>query len=55
MAALGQDGSTLRPLGNDFLAGWREVIVNPATPSIARAYDYWLGGDRKSRRGPAGR
>ena len=25
-------------------AGWREAGVDPTKPSIARVYDYWLGG-----------
>ena len=45
MAALGQDSATAQAGRDDFLAGWREIIVNPATPSIARVYDYWLGGN----------
>ena len=27
-------------------AGWRDAEVDPAKPSIARIYDYWLGGTR---------
>jgi hypothetical protein len=45
MAVLGQDDTAAQADQADFLAGWREVIVNPAMPSIARVYDYWLGGD----------
>jgi hypothetical protein len=45
MAVLGQDGTAAQADQDDFLGGWREVIVNPAMPSIARVYDYWLGGD----------
>ena len=30
--------------GPDRFAGWREAGVNPTKPSIARVYDYWLGG-----------
>src|SRR6266702_3677289 len=26
------------------VAGWREAGVDPTKPSIARVYDYWLGG-----------
>lgn len=28
----------------DLFSGWREAGVDPTKPSIARVYDYWLGG-----------
>jgi hypothetical protein len=28
----------------ELFAGWREAGVDPTKPSIARVYDYWLGG-----------
>lgn len=31
--------------GRDLFAGWGEAGVDPSKPSIARVYDYWLGGD----------
>lgn len=31
--------------GREVYEGWREAGVDPSKPSIARVYDYWLGGD----------
>jgi hypothetical protein len=43
MPALGHNGTEAQADQGDFLASWREAMVNPAMPSIARVYDYWFG------------
>ena len=39
-----QDGAGAQPVNEERFDGWSEAGVDPAKPSIARVYDYWLGG-----------
>lgn len=39
-----RDGAATAAAGGDPFDGWRAAGVDPTKPSIARVYDYWLGG-----------